>query len=204
MQYLMFKNGYCSSNLIDGGGFWWSDRSEPDPNIQFFFVPHSNAVPYRNGCSMNFYDLRPRSRGTVRLKSADPGEHPLIDPNFFADEGDMARTVGGLRLCREIMAAPAMARLVKREFGPGPDVLTDEQCAAYARSAVGTGYHMVGTCKMGTGDDAVVSTDLRVRGLTDLRVIDSSVMPQIVSGNTNLPSMMIGEKGADLVRGVKL
>jgi choline dehydrogenase-like flavoprotein len=113
----------------------------------------------------------------------------------------MARTVAGVKICQEIMSRPAMARLVKREFAPGPGISTNEQYTEYVRSAVETGFHMVGTCRMGTDERAVVSTDLRVRGLRNLRVIDSSIMPQIVSGNTNVPTMMIAEKGADLIRG---
>jgi choline dehydrogenase-like flavoprotein len=200
MEYLLYKRGPCASNLLDGGGFWWSDQTQEDPNIQFFFVPHSGGVPYRHGCGVNFYELRPRSRGSVRLRSTDPNQHPLIDSNLLADEQDLRHTVEGVKVCQRIMAQPAISRYIKREFAPGPAVATDEQYAAYVRGAVGTGYHLVGTCKMGVDETAVVEPDLRVRGLQGLRVCDSSVMPEIVSANTNAPTIMIAERAADLIR----
>ncbi len=203
LEYLLYKRGPCASNLLDGGGFWWTDRSEADPNIQFFFVPHSSRVPYRHGCSINFYELRPRSRGSVRLRSADPQANPLIDPNFLADARDLERTIAGIKVCQSIMSQPALARLIKREFAPGPDIRSDADYAGYARRMVETGYHMVGTCKMGVDDSSVVTPDLRVRGVESLRVCDSSIMPDIVSGNTNAPTIMIAEKAADLIRGHK-
>ena len=201
LEYMLYERGPCASNLLDGGGFWWTDRSEQDPNIQFFFVPLSNGVPYRHGCSMNFYELRPRSRGSVRLRSADPQEHPLIDPNFLADARDLERTIAGVKVCQTIMSQPAMARLIKQEFAPGPGIKSDAEYATYARRMVDTGYHMVGTCKMGVDDTAVVTPELRVRGVEGLRVCDASIMPEIVSGNTNAPTIMIAEKAADLIRG---
>lgn len=202
LQYILFRSGPCASNLLDGGGFWWGNDEDDDPNVQFFFVPMSSDVPYRNGCSMNTYELRPRSRGSVKLQSADPKQHPLIDTNFFADPRDMVRTVEAVKLCQTIARQPALARYIKQEFAPGAAVNTYEQYAEYVRANVGTGYHLVGSCKMGVGDDAVVGADLRVRGIEALRVCDSSIMPEIVSANTNAPTIMIAEKGADLIRGI--
>jgi choline dehydrogenase len=202
LEYLLYRHGLCASNSLDGGGFWWSRRNGPDPNMQFFFVPlSSGGVPYRHGCSMNFYELRPRSRGTVRLRSADPLAEPLIDPNYLADPVDLEQTVLGLEVCRSIMRQPAISRLVSREYAPSPDVRTPEDLAGYARSVVDTGYHLVGTCRMGVDEGAVVTPELRVRGIGGLRVCDSSVMPAIVSGNTNAAVIMIAEKAADLVTG---
>jgi choline dehydrogenase len=201
IEYMLYRRGLCASNLLDGGGYWWTDTSEADPNIQFFFVPHSAGVPYRHGCSVNFYEVRPRSRGSVRLQSVDPQQHPLIDTNLLADERDLARTIAGVKVLQDIMSQRSMARFIKREFAPGPAVTTDAQYAAYVRSMVGTGYHMVGSCKMGVDGSAVVEPDLRVRGMQGLRVCDSSVMPEIVSANTNAPTIMIAEKAADLIRG---
>ncbi len=201
LEYLVYRQGACASNSLDGGGFWWSDCDEPDPNIQFFFVPLSSDVPYRHGCSMNFYELRPRSRGTVRLRSADPVDGPLIDPNYFADPADLERTVSAFEVCRSIMKQPAMAKLIRREHAPGADVDGPEALARYARSAVGTGYHLVGSCRMGTDENAVVTPELRVRGLRGLRICDSTVMPALVSGNTNAVVIMIAEKAADLITG---
>ncbi len=203
IEYLLFKGGPIASNLLVGGVFWWSDRQEQDPNLQFFFVPMSADVPYRSGCSMNFYALRPRSRGSVMLRSADPDAHPLIDSNPLADPYDLEQTIDGLRICQWIMSQPAMKRCLRREYAPGPDVRTKEQYAEYVRNMVQTGFHLVGTCKMGVDDSAVVGPDLRVRGIASLRVCDASVMPAIVSSNTNGPAIMIGEKAADLIRGIR-
>jgi choline dehydrogenase-like flavoprotein len=201
LEYLLYRHGVIASNSLDGGGFWWSERDGPDPNMQFFFVPLSSAVPYRHGCSMNFYELRPRSRGTVRLRSSDPQAQPLIDPNYLAEQSDVEHTVAGLEVCRAIMRQPAMARLIRREYAPGPDVHTPEQLAQYARSMVDTGYHLVGSCRMGIDESAVVTPELRVRGIGGLRICDSSVIPAIVSGNTNAAVIMIAEKAADLITG---
>lgn len=201
LEYLIYRRGVLASNSLDGGGFWWSDRSEADPNIQFFFVPLSGGVPYRHGCSMNFYELRPRSRGTLRLRSSDPQAQPLIDPNYFAEQTDLERTVSGIEVCRDIMRQPAMVKLIHREYTPGPGLRTREELAQYARSVVGTGYHLVGSCRMGIDDGAVVTPDLSVRGISGLRVCDSSIMPAIVSGNTNATVIMIAEKTADLITG---
>ena len=126
----------------------------------------------------------------------------MIDTNFFADPRDMVRTVEAVKLCQTIARQPALARYIKQEFAPGAAVNTYEQYAEYVRANVGTGYHLVGSCKMGVGDDAVVGADLRVRGIEALRVCDSSIMPEIVSANTNAPTIMIAEKGADLIRGI--
>lgn len=201
LEYLLYRRGVIASNSLDGGGFWWSRRDEPDPNIQFFFVPLSSAVPYRHGCSMNFYELRPRSRGTVRLRSADPMAQPLIDPNYLAEQADLDSTVSGLEVCREIMRQPAIAPLIRREHAPGPEIGTREELAQYARKMVDTGYHLVGSCRMGGDENAVVTPDLRLRGISGLRVCDSSVMPAIVSGNTNAVVIMIAEKAVDLITG---
>ena len=202
LEYLLYRHGAIASNSLDGGGFWWSQGHGPDPNMQFFFVPlTSGGVPYRHGCSMNFYELRPRSRGTVRLRSSDPLAQPLIDPNYLAEQADLEHAVSGLEVCRAIMRQPAMAKLISREYAPGPEVRTPEELAQYARRSVDTGYHLVGTCRMGIDESAVVTPELQVRGISGLRVCDSSIMPAIVSGNTNAAVIMIAEKAADLVTG---
>lgn len=201
LEYLLYRRGPCASNALDGGGFWWGDRDGPDPNIQFFFVPMSGGVPYRHGCSMNCYEVRPRSRGSVRLRGADPRMQPLIDPNYFADPADLKSTLAGLDFCRSIMRQPAMARLIRREHAPGPDIDTAAGLADYARGAVGTGYHLAGTCRMGVDETSVVTPDLRVRGIDGLRVCDSAIMPTLISGNTNAAAIMIAEKAADLITG---
>jgi choline dehydrogenase-like flavoprotein len=203
LEYLLTKRGPVASNFVDGGAFWWSDWREKDPNLQFFFVPMSNDVPYRNGCSMNYYTLRPRSRGSVTLASADPGAPPLIDSNPLEDPYDLEHTIEGVKICQSIMSQPAMMRFLRREHAPGPEVRTTAQYADYVRNMLQTGYHLVGSCKMGVDAQAVVGPDLRVRGISCLRVCDASVMPEVVSSNTNGPAIMIGEKAADLIRGIE-
>jgi choline dehydrogenase len=142
---------------------------------------------------------RPRSRGTVRLRSGNPDDAPLIDPNYFTDPYDRRTMVAGMRLARHVMNQPAFDRFRDVELAPGADVTSDEGLEAYVRAHAESIYHPVGSCKMGTDELAVVDEQLRVHGVKGLRVADASIMPQIVSGNTNLCSMMIGEKAADMI-----
>ena len=153
------------------------------------------------GVTLNSAFLRPRSRGTLRLASADPRAAPLIDPNYWADPYDRAMSIAGLRMAREIMQQDALKPFVLAERLPGPDKLSDDDLFEYACLHAKTDHHPVGTCRMGHDEGAVVTPDLRVRGIDNLRVCDASIMPKIVSSNTNAPTIMIGEKAADLVRG---
>jgi choline dehydrogenase len=137
----------------------------------------------------------------VRLRSADPAAKPRILTNSLAEEEDLAALVAGVRLAREIAAAGPLAEVVGRELFPGGEVDTNEAIAADIRRRTELLYHPVGTCRMGTGADAVVSPDLRVQGVDRLRVADASVMPTIPAGNTNAPTIMVAEKAADLIRG---
>jgi choline dehydrogenase len=145
--------------------------------------------------------LHPESMGEVTLASADPLAPPRIHFNLLASENDRASLIAVIRIVREVFATAPFARHVGREVRPGPDVVTDEEIVAYLRSTTATAFHPVGTCRMGTGDDAVVDPALKVRGVEGLRVADASIMPTIIGGNTNAPSIMIGEKAADLVLG---
>jgi choline dehydrogenase len=206
-QFYLFGCGPITSNLAEAGGFWFVDRNARSPDVQFHFLPGSGLEAGveqfgEHGCTLNSCFLRPRSRGTVKLASADPFAPPLIDPNYFAEEYDRKISIGGFRLAREIMAQPAFRPFLTAERLPGPEVQTDAELLAYARQHGKTDYHPVGSCKMGTGAMAVVDPELRVHGLAGLRVCDSSIMPQLVSSNTNAPTIMIGEKAADLVRGL--
>jgi choline dehydrogenase-like flavoprotein len=207
IQYYAFGCGPVTSNLAEAGGFWHADPSARSPDIQFHFLPGSGLEAGvtqlgEHGCTLNSAFLRPRSRGTVKLASADPFAHPLIDPNYFAEDYDRRMSIAGLRLAREIMAQPAFRPYLRAERLPGPDVRSDAEVLAYARQHGKTDYHPVGTCKMGVDAMAVVDPELRVHGLAGLRVCDSSTMPRLVSSNTNAPTLMIGEKAADLVKGV--
>ena len=206
VQYLLFGNGPVTSNLAEGGAFWYADGGQRSPDIQFHFLPGAGleaGVPpvAGHGCTLNSCHLRPRSRGSVRLQSADPSTPPLIDPNYWAEPYDFEMSLRGFALTREIMAQPAMRKYVRHEHLPGVAARTRQDLEAYARRFGKTDYHPVGTCKMGVDELAVVDPQLRVRGLDRLRVVDSSIMPRLISSNTNAASIMIGEKGSDLLKG---
>ena len=207
LQYLLFRQGPIASTLIDAGGFWYADPDTGAPDIQMHFVlgaglEHGLAKLRNAGVTLNSAFLRPRSRGAVTLRSADPRTPPVIDPNYWGEAYDREMSLRGFKLAREIMAQEAFRPFVLCERYPGPDVQSDADVAAYARTIAKTDYHPVGTCKMGSDDMAVVDPALKVRGLEGLRVIDSSVMPVLTGGNTNAPTIMVAEKGADHVRGL--
>jgi choline dehydrogenase-like flavoprotein len=207
IQYYAFGCGPVTSNLAEAGGFWYADPGARSPDVQFHFLPGSGLEAgviklCEHGCTLNSAFLRPHSRGAVRLASADPFVHPLIDPNYFAEEHDRRMSIGGLRLAREIMAQPAFRPYLRAERLPGPEVQSDAEVFTYAKRHGKTDYHPVGTCKMGVDAMAVVDPELKVRGIERLRVCDSSIMPRLVSSNTNAPTLMIGEKAADLIKGV--
>jgi choline dehydrogenase-like flavoprotein len=205
LQYLLFKSGPVASSLFETGGFWYADPEARSPDIQFHLGLGSGieagVEKLRNaGVTLNSAYLHPRSRGTVRLASADPSAAPLIDPNYWDDPHDRKMSLEGLKIAREIMQQDALKPYVMAERLPGPKVMTDEELFDYGCANAKTDHHPVGTCKMGAGPEAVVGLDLRVHGLEGLRVCDSSVMPRVPSCNTNAPTIMVGEKGADLIR----
>ena len=206
VQYLMFKTGPVTSTLFETGGFWYADKTARSPDIQFHLGLGSGieagVAQMRNpGVTLNSAFLRPRSRGTVRLASADPRAAPLIDPNYWAEPYDRECALKGLRLAREILRQPALKAFVLAERLPGPEVETDQALTEYAFRSCKTDHHPAGTCAMGQGADAVVTPDLRVRGLEALRVVDASVMPFVPSCNTNAPTVMIAEKASDMIVG---
>ncbi|MDO9248188.1 MAG: GMC oxidoreductase, partial [Phenylobacterium sp.] len=145
--------------------------------------------------------LRPESRGTIRIKSADSSVYPAIAPNYLADPLDQEVAIAGLKWGRKIASQPALTRYIDHEMNPGPGFETDDMLLTYARMGGTTIYHPVGTCMMGSGPMAVVDPQLRVRGVEALRVVDASIMPRLVSGNTNAPTMMIAEKASDMILG---
>jgi choline dehydrogenase-like flavoprotein len=206
LQYILFKNGPVASSLFETGGFWYADKDARSPDIQLHLglgsgIEAGVARMKNAGVTLNSAFLRPRSRGTIRLASADPRAAPLIDPNYWADPYDRAMSIAGLRLAREIMRQNALKPFVLAERLPGPDRVSDEDLFEYGCLHAKTDHHPVGTCRMGHDENAVVTPDLRVRGIDNLRICDASIMPKIVSSNTNAPTIMIGEKAADLVRG---
>ena len=206
LEYLLFRRGPVASNLAEGGAFWFADAQARSPDIQFHFMvgsglEHGVEKLVNCGVTLNSAFLRPRSRGSVRLRDADPFTHPLIDPNYWGDPYDRKISIEGFRIARRIMASPSFKPFVLAERLPGPQAQTDEEIAAYARKFSKTDYHPVGTCKMGVDATAVVDPGLRVRGLRALRVCDASVMPRLVSSNTNAATIMIAEKAADHILG---
>ena len=204
IQYYMFGSGPLSSNVVEGAAFSF-DRNGPKsetPDFQFHFLPGAGVeagvppIPSGNGCTLNTYWVRPESRGSVRLQSDDPAKPPLIDPNYLAEKLDLGKSVEALRQAREIMSQPSLAKHIAKEHYPGASMKSDEDHVRYVREHGRTSYHHCGTCAMGGNDDDVLDPQLRVRGFEALRVIDSSVMPRMVSSNTNATSIMIAEKGA--------
>jgi choline dehydrogenase len=147
--------------------------------------------------------MRPHSRGWVRIRSPDPALAPAIQPNYLADETDRRAAIDGLRWARHLLGSAALAPYRGTETVPGPDIQTDEALLAYARARGSTVYHAIGTCRMGVDRNAVVGPDLRVHGIVGLRVVDASVMPAMVSANTNAATLMIAEKAADLILGAR-
>lgn len=206
LQYLMLKKGPVASSLFETGGFWYADPAAVSPDVQFHFGLGSGIEAgveklRHSGVTLNSAYLHPRSRGAVRLRSADPADAPLIDPNYFSDPHDRDMSLKSLRIARDIMRQNALKPFIQREVLPGAAVQTDAELFDYACRSAKTDHHPVGTCRMGHDEMAVVSPDLKLRGIEGLRVCDSSVMPRIPSCNTNAPTIMIGEKGADMILG---
>ena len=200
--------GLFSTNIAESGGFFTVDPDSDRPDVQLHFCialvdDHGRKLHWGHGYSCHVCVLRPHSRGSLELASADAGDAPLIDPNFLGDERDMDTLVRGARLVQRIMAAPALD-LVRGEALYGSEAESRDELEADIRARADTVYHPVGTCRMGRdpgGDEmAVVDARLRVFGLEGLRVVDASVMPEVVSGNTNAPTVMIAEKAADMIR----
>ena len=207
LEYKLFGTGPVTSNLAESGAFWWVDEAAETPDTQFHFMSGAGVeagvppVASGSGCTLNAYFLRPRSRGSVTLRSGDPGDTPHIDPKYLSDPYDVEMTIGGVKMMRELMGQPALQKYLKGEHFPGDRMRTAADYDAYIRRHGRTAYHPVGSCKMGSDDAAVVDPQLRVRGIDGLRIADSSVMPSINSSNTNAPTIMIAEKAADLIKG---
>jgi choline dehydrogenase-like flavoprotein len=154
----------------------------------------------KGGITLNAAFMRPQSRGTVRLQTANPEDAPLIDPNYWQVPEDRERHIAGLKIAREILQQPALKPFLKAEKLPGPKVKTDQELFEYTCANAKTQHHPVGTCMMGTDNMAVVDPQLKLRGIEGLRVCDSSIMPVINSSNTNAATIMIAEKAADLIK----
>ena len=208
LQYLLFKTGPVTSTLFETGGFWYADREARSPDIQFHLglgsgIEAGVAAMRNPGVTLNSAFLRPRSRGTVRLANADPAAAPLIDPNYWSDPYDRECSLKGLQLARDILSRPALRPFVLAERLPGNDIKSEEDLLQYAYRSCKTDHHPAGTCAMGSGENAVTTPDLKVRGIDGLRVADASVMPFVPSSNTNAPTIMVAEKASDAILGRK-
>ncbi|MCV0424787.1 MAG: GMC family oxidoreductase N-terminal domain-containing protein [Roseibium sp.] len=205
LQYLFTRKGPVASSLFETGGFWYADPEARSPDLQFHLglgtgIESGVAAMPDGGVTLNSCYLRPRSRGTVRLQSANLDDAPLIDPNYLADPRDRDMSIRGLKLTQEILSQGPLKRFIKAERLPGPDVKTDEDYFRFICEHSKTSHHPAGTCRMGSDDQAVVDPRLRFNGLERLRVVDASIMPSVVSSNTNAAAIMIGEKAADMIR----
>ncbi len=198
-----------ASPMAEAGSFFKSDPSLGRADIQTHFVigivdDHARRLHYGHGYSCHICLLRPGSRGRVGLRSADPMDAPLIDPKFLSDPNDIKAMVRAVAVVRKVMSAPEMAVYCQQELFGGHDQLTDAEWEGHIRARADTIYHPVGTCKMGVDRMAVVDPDLRVRGIERLRIADASVMPLLISGNTNAPTIMIAEKCADMLKRARM
>ena len=203
------RSGMFTTNFAEAGGFIKSQPGEPIPDLQLHFVigkllNHGRTTTFGHGYSCHVCLLRPRSRGSVKLDSKDPMAPPLIDPNFLGERDDMERLMRGFKLMRHILSQPILAAVQGRELTVSASARTDAQIEHFIREHADTIYHPVGTCRMGAGAMDVVDAQLRVHGLTGLRVVDASIMPRIVGGNTNAPVIMIAEKAADLIKAAQV
>jgi choline dehydrogenase len=205
LRYLLFRDGPLAMGTSPAALFARTRAELASPDIKCSISPFSAERPQDglhpwSGFTLIAYQLRPESRGEIKLKSPRPEDPPAVYPNYLASEIDRRTIVEGLKLCRRILEQPPLKRYVAEEFQPGPEVASDEDLLAYARARGGTVYHPTSTCKMGGDALSVVDAALAVHGLRGLRVADASIMPTVVSGNTNAATIMIGEKCADFAR----
>jgi choline dehydrogenase len=207
IKYLFKKEGKLSNSILEAGGFIKSSEKLDRPDVQLHMVPllfddngRDIKLMSKDGYSCHVCVLRPKSKGSVSLKSNDPTDHPEIEFNFLTHPDDQKVMVDGIRQVRKILASPAFDNHRGEEVHPGQEVQSDEEILEKCRQRLGTVYHPVGTCKMGNDDMAVVDSELRVHCIDRLRVVDASIMPNLISGNTNAPTIAIAEKAADMIK----
>ncbi|TGQ16820.1 MULTISPECIES: GMC family oxidoreductase N-terminal domain-containing protein [unclassified Mesorhizobium] len=206
-QYFARRKGMLTTNYVEAGGFAKTRYTNGLPDIQFHFVPgyrshRGRLIEYGHGYAIHTCVLRPKSVGEIRLSRDNSRRDVLIDHRFFTHEDDAMVLVEGIKIARRIFASPEFDSVRGKEMLPGKDVSSDDEILAYLCAEALTVYHPVGTCKMGTDDMAVVDpATLKVRGVEGLRVADASVMPKLIGGNTNAPSMMIGQKASEMILG---
>ena len=205
-EYQTSHRGLLASNFLEAGAFLKSDPAEEHPGLQMFFLaalppdsPEAGATG-RHGITLTAYINRPLSRGEIRLASADPLDRPIIDPNYLRAPDDMRCAIAGVRWNLKILYAKAFDDIRGQEVAPGSDIRSNADIDTFIRRTASTTWHPTSTCKMGDDEGAVVDASLRVHGIEGLRVVDASIMPTIVSGNTNAPTVMIAEKAAEIIR----
>jgi choline dehydrogenase len=206
LRYMISKEGPGRTNHLEAGGFIRTrgELDRPDVQLHFFdanFYDHARVRPDRDGFAVHACLLRPESKGEVRLASSDPFDDPAIDPNYLASEVDKRTLRDSVRIVRTIVNQRPMDLSRGAELRPGDKIVSDADIDAWVRETAETIYHPVGTCRMGVDDHAVVDESLRTRGVRNLRVVDASVMPTLIGGNTNAPTIMVAEKAADMMLG---
>jgi choline dehydrogenase-like flavoprotein len=208
-EWRKHRSGMLTTNFAEAGGFIKSSAAEPVPDLQLHFVigklvDHGRKTVFGHGYSCHVCLLRPASRGSVQLAGNDPMAAPLIDPNFLGEQADVQRLVDGFKIMRNILQQPALAGHGGRELPASASARSEAEIEQFVRDRADTIYHPVGSCRMGSGEGAVVDAQLRVHGIAGLRVVDASIMPSIVGGNTNAPTIMIAEKAADMIKSAAL
>jgi choline dehydrogenase len=206
LQYLLWRDGPLASNLFESTGFIRSSPQADRPDLQIVFQPARRnrgtfPLPLGHGFAISSVGLYPKSRGRVHLAGTDPLTHPRVAANFLSDPEDLKPLLFGLKLARRIFAAEPFRRFNATEVAPGPAANDDASLTDYVRRIAATAHHPVGTCRMGMDAQSVVDPELRVHGVTGLRVVDASIFPHVIGGNTNAPVVMVAEKAADLIRG---
>ena len=204
IRWFLSRTGPCSQSYLEAGGFAKSSSEREIPNVQFHFFPsfvinHGLVDPKTHGYQLHASPNHPKSRGFVTLNSSNPYDYPKILFNYLKEEDDLKQTRECIHLARNILSQQSLAKHAGKEVGPGFDKTTDDELDDYIRSNAETAYHPCGTCKMGVDKLAVVDETLKVKGIKNLRVIDASIMPEIPSANLNAPTLMIAEKGSDLI-----
>ena len=205
-EWFMFNTGLGASAHLEAGGFIRSEPGIEHPNLQYHFLPsvvwdHGRIMPDRHAFQAHIGPMRPTSVGDLRLQSADPRQHPLIQPNYLTTEQDRREMRDAVKLTREIFSQAAFEPYRGKEMAPGEGITTNDQIDAFVRQKSDSAYHPSCTCKMGGDEMSVVDAQTRVHGLENLRIVDASIMPDIVSGNLNAPTIMMAEKAADMILG---
>ncbi len=206
VQWLTTRKGLGASNVWEAGGLVFGNSNVPYPNLQYHFGPayaeySGTKIKLIQAFSLHVDQLRPKSKGYVALNSANPADKPAAFFNYLSDNSDLRELVEGVRLSRELISQPAFDEFRGMQIQPDPEVTSDRDIEAWVRATASTDFHPSCSCRMGIDDNSVVDPEMKVHGIDGLRVVDASVMPQIISGNLNAPTQMIAERAADFIRG---